>query len=76
MRTGGDEVGDAAARVAAGDQGLADQDDVGAGAGELDHVVRSADAGLGDPDDRRRGSAGRAGEGGRGRPRGSAGCGR
>ncbi len=49
VRAGGDQVGHAGARVAAGDQGLADQDGVGAGVGVGDQVVRSAHAGLGHP---------------------------
>ncbi|SCF75811.1 hypothetical protein GA0115280_110526 [Streptomyces sp. Cmuel-A718b] len=47
----GDQVGDGGARVAAGDQGFADQDGVGAGVGVRDQVVRAADTGLGDLDD-------------------------
>src|SRR6478735_2517272 len=47
----GDEVGDRGAGVGPLDQGLAHQDDVRALLGVLEHVVRSADAGLGDPDD-------------------------
>ena len=45
------EVPDRTGRVAAGDQGLADQDPVGAGRGILADVVDGADAGLGDGDD-------------------------
>ena len=48
---GRDQVGDRRLRVLAGDQGLADQDGVGAGVGVGDEVVRAADAGLGDLDD-------------------------
>ena len=45
------QVRDRRLGVAAGDQGLADQDRVGAGVGVGDEVVRAADAGLGDLDD-------------------------
>ncbi len=51
VRPGGDEVGDRGPRVLALDQGLPDEDDVGALLGVLEHVVRPADPGLGDPDD-------------------------
>lgn len=47
---GGDQVGDGSLRVAAGDQGLADQHGVGAVVGVGDQVVRAADTGLGDLD--------------------------
>ena len=49
--------------VATGDQRLADQDHVGAGASQLDHVVRAAYAGLGDPDDPVGDQRGQPGEG-------------
>lgn len=47
----GDQVGDGGPRVAAGDQGLADEHGVRARVGVGDQVVRAADAGLGDLDD-------------------------
>ena len=69
VRTGGHQVGDGRPRVLAGHQALADQHRVGAGGGVGEQVVRPADAGLGDLDDRRRGSAGRAARRWCGRPR-------
>ena len=50
VRARGDQVGDGLARVAGGDQPLADEHGVGAGGGVGDEVVRPAHAGLGDLD--------------------------
>jgi hypothetical protein len=61
---GGDEVGDGGLRVAAGDEGLADEDRVGSRVGVGDEVVRAADAGFGDLDDVRGDLGGDALEGG------------
>ncbi len=62
VRARGDEIGDGGPGVAAGDQGLADQDGVRAVVGVGDEVVRAAHAGLGDLDDVVRDLGGDAGE--------------
>ena len=49
VRSGGDEVGDRGARIAAGHQGFTDEDDIGPGARELDYIMRTADAGFRHP---------------------------
>jgi hypothetical protein len=50
MLTGGDQVGDGSARIAAGDQTFADQHCVGACAGVGQQVSPASDTGLGDTD--------------------------
>ena len=62
MSSGGDQVGHPGPRIATGDQRLTDQHHVGAGLGEFDHVMRTADARFGDPDDAVRDSGCQPGE--------------
>ena len=50
MLTGGDQVGDGSARIAAGDQTFADQHRIGACAGVGQQVGPAPDTGLSDTD--------------------------
>src|SRR3954447_4553400 len=63
MRSGGDEVGDRGAGIAAGHQGFTDEDDIGPGARKLDYIMRAANPGLRHPDQLRRDGRRDPGEG-------------
>ena len=70
MRTGGHEFGNGGARVAAGDQALADEDGIRARTGVGEQVRSAADARFGDLDDLG-GQTGRCARTRRDPPRGS-----
>src|SRR3954447_19558775 len=63
VRSGGDEVGDRGAGIAAGHQGFTDEDDIGHGAPTLDYIMRAANPGLRHPDQLRRDGRRDPGEG-------------